>query len=163
MKPKIDTQQTAIDVIGDKRAKSTYILSIEIFQSQQTVIEIETDPSIDTPDPFENQFELVIKSESIDPPQVESLPLLTPQPPTAPQSTATQSPTPKPPYRQASASIVALIAILLFGTAFLLLKIGVNSVTWVIAAGVPVLAAWWRYLVPSPTVPKQPVYITAPV
>jgi len=156
-----------IEPIGDKRLKATYIFSIETFQSEQTVIEVAQ--AVEIPDPFENQFELAIvqgtayanESESLDFLQVESLPLLIPQQPTAPQSTVTQSPTPKPHQRQAS--IVVLIALLLFGTTFLVVKMDfTTSMTWVIAVGVPVFADWWRYLTPKPNVPKKPFYIAIP-
>jgi hypothetical protein len=57
----------AIEVVGDKRAKSTYILAIETFQSEQTIIEIIEMPA--TPDPFDDAIEV---DQSIDLPPVHT-------------------------------------------------------------------------------------------
>jgi hypothetical protein len=112
-----------IEVIGDKRLKATYILSIaqahplmaiETFQSQQTVIEIiETLPAI--PDPFENQLELAIETESIDLPPV----------PTA---------------QHHGASVVVLIPLILLSLAVISIRIGIGAL-------IPLIAAVGRLLV----------------
>ncbi|WP_373546352.1 hypothetical protein [Chamaesiphon sp.] len=63
----------------------------------------------------------------------------------------TPAPQPIPITQHRQASIVALVAILFFGTAFLVVKIGFTSLVWVIASLAPILAGIWRYLVPELT------------
>jgi hypothetical protein len=50
---------------------------------------------------------------------------------------------------QREASIVALVAILAFSVAFLVIKTGLTSTAWVIAALIPLALGLWRYLLPD--------------
>jgi hypothetical protein len=51
--------------------------------------------------------------------------------------------------RNREASIVALVAVLIFGVACLVIKMGFTSVVWVIAALTPLALGLWRYLLPD--------------
>jgi hypothetical protein len=149
----------AIEVIGDKRSKATYINAIESFQSEQTVIEIETLPAI--PDPFECATEVyqpidLMEAAEMTERSTTTLDIYV-------ESDGSPAPQPIPTTQHRQASIVALVALLLFGTAFLIVKMGFTSLVWVIASLAPVLAGWWRYLVQSPTVTQAIDYIAVPV
>jgi hypothetical protein len=48
------------------------------------------------------------------------------------------------------ASIVALVVVLIFGMAFLVVKTGFTAFAWVLAALSPLALGLWRYLVPDP-------------
>jgi hypothetical protein len=50
---------------------------------------------------------------------------------------------------QRKASIVVLVAVLAFGVAFLIIKSGLTSIAWVIAALSPLALGLWRYLLPD--------------
>jgi hypothetical protein len=134
----------SIEVTGDKRSKSTYILAIETFQSEQTVIE--TLPAI--PDPFE--------PESIDLPLAEAaaemaersttpLDLYVDSAVTASTSpiaeSIVQQPTPKP---QRQASIVALIPLILLSITVIAIRIGIGALLPLIAAVGQVSVSIWR-------------------
>jgi hypothetical protein len=51
--------------------------------------------------------------------------------------------------RNREASIVALVAVLVVGMAFLVVKMGLTSIAWVIAALSPLALGLWRYLLPD--------------
>jgi hypothetical protein len=53
------------------------------------------------------------------------------------------------PLHMREASIVALVAVLIFGMAFLVIKMGLTSIAWVIAALSPIALGLWRYLLPD--------------
>jgi hypothetical protein len=162
----------AIDVVGDKRSKATYINAIESFQSEQTVIEIETLPAI--PDPFECATEVYQPIDLMEAAEMAECHSTLLNLYTAEDVTASTAPIAEsivqpislaiPPTAQhRQASIVALVALLLFGTAFLVVRIGFTSLVWVIASLAPVMAGWWRYLVQSPTVTQAIDYEPLPV
>jgi hypothetical protein len=50
---------------------------------------------------------------------------------------------------QRKASIVVLVAVLAFGVAFLVIKLGLTSIAWVVAALSPLALGMWRYLLPD--------------
>jgi hypothetical protein len=117
----------AIDPVGDKRSKQTWVNAIVTFYSSQAVV---TTP-LTSPDPFK-----IEKLPVLDVPAAQLL-FPTPQPPT---STT---------HRQAS--IVALIILVFFSTVFLISKGGFTLLTWTIAVIVPVLVSWWRYPIAKPS------------
>jgi hypothetical protein len=145
-----------IEVIGDKRLKATYILSIaqahplmaiETFQSEQTVIEIIEMPAI--PDPFESQFEL-----AVDLPLMEATEMAS----TAPIAESIVQPTPlaiPPTTHHRGAAIVML-------TPLILLTVAVITIGTSISALIPLIAAVWRLLVAvwGSTICPQPVIPT---
>jgi hypothetical protein len=53
------------------------------------------------------------------------------------------------PLHMREASIVALVAVLIFGVACLVIKMGFTSIAWVIAALSPIALGLWRYLLPD--------------
>ena len=53
------------------------------------------------------------------------------------------------PSQQRGASIVALVVVLAFGMAFLVIKMGLTSIAWVVAALSPLALGMWRYLLPD--------------
>lgn len=53
------------------------------------------------------------------------------------------------PSQQRGASIVVLVAVLAFSVAFLIIKTGLTSIAWVIAALMPLALGMWRYLLPD--------------
>lgn len=138
----------AIDPIGDKRLKQTWIDAVATFESSQTVIE--TSP---IPDRFETEQSLASNLSPQQPMTVElnseSLSMSTPQPPTS------------IPHRKAS--IVVVIIIVFFSAMFVIIKGGFTLLTWIIAAVLPVSKHCWRYLVPKPTVTQSIDYIAVPV
>jgi hypothetical protein len=105
----------SIEVVGNKRFKSTYILAIETFQSEQTVIEM---PAI--PDPFENQLELAIETEPVDLPPV-------------------------PTTQHRGAAIVVLIPLILLSVAVISVRIGIGALIPLIAAVGRSLVAVWEF------------------
>jgi hypothetical protein len=111
----------SIEVVGDKRAKSTYILAIETFQSEQTVIEIIEMPAI--PDPFESQFELAIETEPVDLPPV----------PTTQHHGAANA-------KRATSAVVMLTPLILLSVALIAIRIGIGAL-------IPLIAAVGRLLV----------------
>ena len=118
----------AIEPVGDKRSKATWILAIETSQSEQTVIEIiETLPAI--PDPFENQFEV---DQSINLPLTE----------------AAVSPLPKKPQpitkSKHGASIVVLIPLILLSIVVVAIRIGFSTLIPLIASVRRLSVAVWR-------------------
>ena len=126
-------QEKGIEVIGDKRSKTTWVLAIETFQTEQPIIET-----------IESPFELAIESDSIDSP----LSTLEPKPQALePNSQVSEQTAPLP---MRGASTVALVVVLAFGMAFLVIKTGFTSIAWVIAALVPLALRLWRYLFPDP-------------
>jgi hypothetical protein len=72
---------------------------------------------------------------------------------------AIEPPTSDPIHAQANrhreASIVALIAVLVIGTLLLVVKVGVASLAWAIAALTPLALGLWRYLLPAPTATEK--------
>ena len=135
-------QAKGIEVAGDKRSKATWVLAIESWQIDR--VEIETTPevnvpAVDVPDyqPIDSPFELVIKSDLI----ASTPPALKPNPQVLEQTA---------PLPMQGASIVAIVAVLIFGVAFLVIKTGFTSIAWVIAALVPLALRLWRYLFPDP-------------
>jgi hypothetical protein len=144
----------SISVTKDKRLKATFINAIESFQSQQTVTEIESLPAI--PDPFEDAFEV---DQSIDLPLMEAAVMAS-----TPPSESVPLPTPQPPTTQhRQASIVMLVPLIMLCGLFIVMGISIKTLVALIAAVVPVLAGWWRYLVQSPTVTQAIDYEPLPV
>jgi hypothetical protein len=143
-------QAKGIEVAGDKRSKATWVLAIESWQIDR--VEIETTPevnvpAVDVPDyqPIDSPFELVIKSDPIDspPPALEpNTQALEPNPQVSEQT----APLPLP---MRGASIVAIVAVLIFGVAFLVIKTGLTSISWVVSGLSPLALGLWRYLVPE--------------
>jgi hypothetical protein len=155
-------QAKSIEVAGDKRSKATWVLAIESWQIDR--VEIETTPevnapAVDVPDyqPIGSPFELVIKFDPIDSP----LPALEP-------NTQVLKPNPQVseqtvPSQQRGASTVALIVVLAFGVAFLVIKTGFTSISWAIAALMPIVLGLWRYLLPDPRVEKSIDYFPSAI
>jgi hypothetical protein len=151
-----------IEVAGDKRSKATWVLAIESWQIDR--VEIETTPevnapAVDGPDcpPIDSPFELVIKSDPIASP----LPALEP-------NTQILKPTPQVseqtfPSQRRGASTVAIVAVLIFGVAFLVIKTGFTSISWAIAALMPIALGLWRYLLPDPRVEKSIDYFPSAI
>jgi hypothetical protein len=143
-----------IEVIGDKRSKATWVLAIESWQIDR--VEIETTPEInvpavDVPDyqPIESPFELAIESDSI----ASLHPALEPNSQVSEQTA--------PPMR--GASIVALVVVLAFGLAFLVIKTGFTAFVWVLTALSPLALGLWRYLFPDPKHQDSIDYFPLPV
>jgi Flp pilus assembly protein TadB len=109
------TQAKGIEVAGDKRSKATWVLAIESALTQAAESIAEAIEPSPTP-------EKVLNSKSA---------------PTL--STNTQSPT-----QQRGASIVALVVVLVFGVAVLVIKMGFTSILWVVAALSPLALGLWR-------------------
>ncbi|WP_310482598.1 hypothetical protein [Chamaesiphon sp. VAR_48_metabat_403] len=152
-------QAKGIEVIGDKRSKATWVLAIETFLTEQPTIEtIETflteQPTIET---IESPFELANESDSIDSlhPTLEPNSQVSEQTAPIPTRGASARTLQKERSRNsththAGASTVALVAVLAFSVAFLVIKTGLTSILWVIAALSPLALGLWRYLVPDP-------------
>ena len=124
----------AIDVTGDRRAKSTYILSIETFQSQQTVIEIEIETLPAIPDPFENQFETDL---AIDLPLTESADLYI-------ESDGSAVSPPSTTQHRGASIVIVVIATMLWSL-FLLIAEGLRLLTHLIAAVVRLSVTIWGF------------------
>jgi hypothetical protein len=130
-----------IEIIGDKRSKSSYISALESFQSEQTVIEIETLPTI--PDSF----------ESIDLPLTEAAVMADRS--TNPLdlylesdgSSSTPLPTdlsPVPTNQHRGAAVVVLIPLILLSVAVIAIRIGISALIPTIAAVGRLSVAVWR-------------------
>jgi hypothetical protein len=135
----------AIEVVGDKRLKATYINAIEKFQSEQTIIE--TLPAI--PDPFE--------SESIDLPLAEAaemaechttlLDLYVDSALTASTSPIAESIVQPPtPITKQGASIVMLTPLILLSVAVISLRIGTSALISIIAVVGRLSVVVWRFI-----------------
>jgi hypothetical protein len=61
------------------------------------------------------------------------------------------------------ASIVAIVAVLIFGVAFLVIKTGLTSIAWVVAALSPLALGLWRYLFPDPKHQDSIDYFPLPI
>ena len=135
-------QEKGIEAIGDKRSKATWVLAIESWQIDR--VEIETTPEVNVPDvdvpdyqPIGSPFGESIESDSIDSP----LPTL------EPNSQVSEQTAPLP---MRGASTVALVVVLAFGMAFLVIKTGFTAVAWVLTALSPLVLGLWQYLFPDP-------------
>ena len=155
-------QAKGIEVAGDKRSKATWVLAIELWQIDR--VEIETTPelkvpAVDVPDcpPIDSPFELVIKSDPIDspPPALEPNAQSLKPNPQVPEQTAHS--------QQRGASIVALVVVLAFGMAFLVIKTGFTAFAWVLTALSPLVLGLWRYLFPKPKHQDSIDYFPLPV
>jgi hypothetical protein len=153
----------SLEVRGDRRSKAAYILAIESFQSQQTVIDIESLPAM--PDPFEDSYEFVMSSETVNQSEVPDVlsvidksdnattlpqptpqplaPQLTPQPPTPQQPTLTPLAI-QPTSQYRGASLVVLITLLLVTVAVISLRIGASVLILIIAAVGRLSVAVWQ-------------------
>ena len=152
--------------VGDKRSKQSWVAAIELAQSveaTETVKTIDRDKWVAPETVSDAQMEEIayavdesaltqsvkIATEIIEP---------APTPNKVLNSNSTiesDSPIPKVseqtvPNQQRGASTVALIVVLAFGVAFLVIKSGFTSIAWVIAALVPLALRLWRYLFPDP-------------
>jgi hypothetical protein len=118
-----------IEVVGDKRSKTTYINAIETFQSQQTVIEIiETLPTI--PDPLAER-----STTPLDPYM---------------EMDVTTIPT----IQHRGAAIVVLIPLILLSLAITLVRIGIGTLSPLIAAvGRSLVAVRRSTICPQPVIP----------
>ena len=150
-------QEKGIEVAEDKRSKATWVLAIESWQIDR--VEIETTPEVNVPDcpPIDSPFELVIKSDSI----ASLHPALEP-------NTQVLKPTPQvseqtAPLPMRGASTVALVVVLAFGMAFLVIKTGFTAFAWVLAALSPLALGLWRYLVPDPKHQDSIDYFPLPI
>jgi hypothetical protein len=98
----------------------------------------------------------VIKSDSIDSPSPALEPntqVLEPNPQVSEQTAHSQ---------QRGASTVALVVVLAFGMAFLVIK-GLTSIAWVLAELSPLALGLWRYLLPDPKHQDSIDYFPLPV
>jgi hypothetical protein len=164
-------QEKGIEVAGDKRSKATWVLAIESWQIDR--VEIETTPevnvpAVDVPDyqPIESPFELVIKSDPIDspPPALEpNTQVLKPNPQILEPNTQVSEPTAPLPLPMRGASTVALVVVLIFGMAFLVIKTGFTAFAWVLTALSPLALGLWRYLFPDPRVEKSIDYFPSAI
>jgi hypothetical protein len=115
----------SIEVIGDKRFKSTYIPAIETFQSEQTVIEIIEMPAI--PNPFELPLveDVTACSHS---PMADSI--------VKRAGYANEIPVPQPtaPTPQRGASLVILVIATMLWALSIVTVTGLRSITLLIAA-----------------------------
>jgi hypothetical protein len=93
----------AIEVVGDKRSKATYINAIEIFQSEQTVLDL----------PLMAGAEMAEDVTASTPPICESIVQPTP-PPLVPKT------------QHHGASIVVLIPLILLTVAVISIRIGIG-------------------------------------
>ena len=137
-------QEKGIEVSGDKRSKATWVLALSaLTQTSEPSAEIiepapivkkvlNSKSTIESDSPVE----LVVKSPGIDSP--------IPEPEPNPQVSEQTAP------QRRGASTVALIVVLAFGVAFLVVKTCFTSIAWVIAALVPLALRLWRYLFPDP-------------
>ena len=131
-------QEKGIEVSGDKRSKATWVLALSaLTQTSEPSAEIiEPAPIIkkvlNSKSTIESDspVELVVKSSGIDSP--------IPEPETKPQP------------QQRGASTVGVIVVLVFGVAFLIIKMGFTAIVWVITALIPLALEVWRYLFPEP-------------
>lgn len=135
-----------IEVAGDKRSKATWVLAIETFQTEQPIIET-----------IESPFELANESDSIDSP----LPALEPNSQVSEPNSQVSEQTAPIPTR--GASTVAIVAVLIFGMAFLVVKTGFTAFAWVLTALSPLALGLWRYLVPDPKHQDSIDYFPLPV
>jgi hypothetical protein len=129
----------ALEPVGDKRSKQTWISAIETFQSEQTVIEIIQMPAI--PDPFENQLEL-----AVDLPLVEGAVTACTHRTMAEsivQGTGYAKETPAP-NQQRGASLVVLVIATLLCALLVVMVTGLRSLIPLIAAVGQVLGSIWR-------------------
>jgi hypothetical protein len=78
-------------------------------------------------------------------------------------NTQSLEPTPQPLSKQRGASTVALIVVLAFGVAFLVIKMGLTSIAWVLTALMPIALGLWRYLFPDPKQQESIDYFPLPV
>ena len=83
---------------------------------------------------------------------INSDPIDSPPPALEPntQSLKTNPQVSEPKPQQRGASTVALVIVLAFGMVFLVIKMGLTSIAWVIAALVPLALRLCRYLFPEP-------------
>jgi hypothetical protein len=117
----------SLEVTGDKRSKSTYILAIETFQSKQTVIEIiETLPAI--PDPFELP---VVEAVTASSHQAMGESIIAQGTECANETPTNEPPTPTP---QLSASIVVIVIATMLWAISIATVMGIRSITLLIAA-----------------------------
>jgi hypothetical protein len=114
-----------IEVSGDKRSKAAYISAIEIFQSEQTVIETIEMPAI--PDPFELPVVEAVTASSHQT-MAESIAQVTGY---ANETPAIEPPTPTP---QISASIVVLVIATMLWALSIVMVMGLRSITLIIVA-----------------------------
>lgn len=126
----------AIEVVGDKRLKATYINAIESFQSEQTVIEIEVDQSIDLPlteaavmaERSTTPLDLYLESDGS-----SSTPLPTDLPPV-------------PTNQHRGAAIVMLAPLILLSVAVITIDTSINALILIIAAVGRLSVAVWRFI-----------------
>jgi hypothetical protein len=123
----------AIEVIGDKRSKATYINAIETFQSQQIVREIETEQAIDLP--LMEAAEMAERSTS---------PLDLYMDSDGSSSTPLPTDLPTAPNTKHGASIVVLIPLILLSVAIVAIRIGISALIPTIAAVGRLSVAVWR-------------------
>ena len=116
----------SLEVRGDRRSKSTWVLAVTQWQ-------IEVAPAVDVPDyqPIESPFELVIKSELIERVS-ESLPVAT----TQQQQALNQKHSP---------SIVMLAPLILLSVAVIAIRIGISALIPTIAAVGRLLVSIWGF------------------
>jgi hypothetical protein len=136
----------SLEPVGDKRLKATYILSIETFQSEQTVIEIIEMPAM--PDPFE--------SESIDLPVMKAAVIA--ERSTTPldlyiesDGSPTFTPQPTAPKPHLEASIVVLIPLILMSVAVISIFTSFRALIHLIEAVGQVSVSIWRSIPRSTT------------
>ncbi len=127
-------QDKGIKVTGDRRSKAAYILAIETFQSEPTVIE--TLPAI--PDPFEGATEVYQPIDLMEAAKMAS---------TAPIAESIVQPTPlaiPPTTQHRQASIVMLAPLILLSVAVIAIRISISVLIPTIAAVGRLLVAVWR-------------------
>jgi phytoene dehydrogenase-like protein len=127
-------QEKGIEVSGDKRSKATWVLALESALTQ-------TAESI---------------AEAVEPSPTHEKVLNSKSAPTL--STHTQSPN-----QRVGASIVALVVVLAFSVGLLVIKAGLTSIAWAIAALMPIALGLWRYLLPDPRVEKSIDYFPSAI
>jgi hypothetical protein len=145
-----------IEVAGDKRSKATWVLALESALTQTPKPSAEIIEPSPTPEKVLNS-KSAIKSDSIAslPPALEpNTQVLKPNPQVSEQTV---------PSQQRGASTVALIVVLAFGVAFLVIKTGFTSISWAIAALMPLALGLWRYLLPDPRVEKSIDYFPSAI
>jgi hypothetical protein len=123
----------SIEVVGDKRSKATYINAIESFQSLQIVTDFETEQPIDLP-----------LMEAAETAERSTTPLDLYMESDGSLSSPLPTDLPTAPNTKYGAAIVLLIPLILLSVAVITIRIGITTLTSIIAAVGQFTISIWR-------------------